>query len=264
MQYLDKLISKLKKSPLKLSTFKSVLANSDTFFENLDLEIELLISNGFPIEFKDDKIYLKTVNTNIKDQTFCIVDIETNGSKASDGQIIEIGAIKYQNGQIIDKYESLVNTGEISEHVQNLTGITPSMLVDAPSLRTVMEEFKIFLEDHLFVAHAISFDYKFISATMEQLDLGKLYNRKLCSIDLAKRVIATEKYGLQYLKELLDIKTGEHHRAYSDALSTTMILEKCLQDMPKSVKTTEDLIEFSKSDNLKVIKKKKEIKDEAL
>ena len=263
MQYLDKLISKLKKSPLKLSTFKSILGSSNTFFNDVDLEIELLISNGFPIEFRnDDKVYLKTVTNSIKEQAFCIVDIETTAGKASQGQIIEIGAVKYKNGQIIDKYESLVNASDISEHVQNLTGITPKMLENAPSLLTVMEEFKIFLEDDVFVAHAISFDYKFISQTMQQLNLGQLCNRKLCSIDLAKRVIATEKYGLQYLKELLNIEAGNHHRAYSDALSTAIIFEKCLQDMPKDIKTTEELIEFSKSDNLKVIKKTKEEKSE--
>ncbi len=257
MKYLDKLISKLNKSPLKLSTFKSIIGNQDRFFDDIDLEIELLVSNGFPIEIKDDIVYLKTANTFIEDQIFCIVDIETTAGKAKDGQIMEIGAVKYQNGQIIDKYESFVSAREIPRKVQEITGITLDMLKNAPSLQTVMEEFKIFLEDYVFVAHAISFDYKFISNTMEQFDLGKLQNRKICTIDLAKRVIATEKYGLQFLKELLNIDLDNHHRAYSDALSSTIVLEKCLQDLPKDIKNVEDLIKFSKSDNLKVIKKDK-------
>jgi DNA polymerase III alpha subunit (gram-positive type) len=58
------------------------------------------------------------------------------------------------------------------------------------------------------VAHAISFDYKFISATMEQFDLGKLCNRKLCTIDLAKRSFSNDKYGLEYLRKLLNINTS--------------------------------------------------------
>jgi len=255
MQYLDKIISKLIKSPLKISTFKAMIGNANTFFNNVDLEIELLISNGFPIKFKDDKVYLSTATLTLSEQTFCIVDIETTSGKASTGQIIEIGAIKYKDGKIIDKYESLVNAREISEHVQNLTGITLDLVKNAPSLKTVIEEFKIFLEDDLFVAHAISFDYKFISQTMEQFNLGKLCNRKLCTIDLAKRVIVNDKYGLEYLRKLLHIDIGTHHRAYDDAKSTSIVLQKCFDDMPRDIKTAEDLIEYSKSDNLKVIKK---------
>ncbi len=258
MKYLDKITHKLLKSPLKINTFKAMLGNIKTFFNDIDLEIELLISNGYPIKFKDNKVYLKTATTPIAEQTFCIVDIETTAGKASLGQIIEIGAVKYKNGQIIDKYESLVNANKISQHVQELTGITLDMIKDAPSLQSVMEEFKIFLEDDVFVAHAISFDYKFISQTLEQFDLGKLCNRKLCTIDLAKRVIANEKYGLQCLRELLQINVGSHHRAYDDALSTCIVLQKCFDDMPKDIKTAEDLIKYSKSDNLKVIPKKKD------
>jgi DNA polymerase-3 subunit epsilon len=255
MKYLTKITNKLIKSPLKQSTFNKILGDADTFFENVELEIQLLISNGFPIEFKDDKVYIKTATTKIDEQTFCIVDIETTSGKASTGQIIEIGAIKYKDGKIIDSYESLVNVDEISEHIQNLTGITLDMVKNAPSLKNVIEEFKIFLEDDVFVAHAISFDYKFISDTLEQFDLGRLYNRKLCTIDLAKRVIENDKYGLEYLKDLLNIDVGSHHRAYNDALSTSIILQKCIDDIPKDIQTTEDLIKYSKSNNLKVKKK---------
>ncbi len=263
MTYTDKLISKLNKSPLKVSTFRDILGSANRFFQDIDLEIELLLANGFPLEFKDDKVYLKTAQCLIHNQTFCIVDIETTSGKASTGQIIEIGAVKFKDGKIIDRYESLVNANAntISRHIQELTGINPSMLTNAPSLRTVMEEFKIFLEDDVFVAHAISFDYKFVSNTMEQFDLGKLCNQKICTIDLAKRTIATQKYGLQFLKEFLKIDINNHHRAYSDALSTSMILEECFVNLPKEVKTTRDLIKYSKSDNLKVIPKdKQEIK----
>ena len=260
MKYLDKLTNKLNKSPLKLSTFKSILGNSECFYNNLDLEIELLMANGFPIEIKEDVVYLKTTHTDIKDQVFCVVDIETTAGNAKAGQIIEIGAVKYKNGQVIDKYESLVNAREVSSHIQQITGITPAMLVYAPSLRSVLEEFKIFLEDDIFVAHAISFDYKFVSDSFEQFDLGKMFNRKICTIDLAKRVIKSERYGLKFLKELLEIDIDNHHRAYSDALSSTIILEKCLQGLSKDIKTSEDLIKFSKSDNLKVKEKKQKKK----
>jgi len=246
MNYSDKLVNSLNKSPLTLKQFNNILEISDTFFDSIELETQLLIANGLPLYFYDDYVVLKTANTLIKDQTFCIVDIETTAGNARDGQIIEIGAVKYKNGKIIEKYDSLVNTREIPYKIQELTGITPEMTHNAPNLKTVLEEFKIFLEDDVFVAHAISFDYKFISDSLKKYDLGELCNRRLCTIELSKRVIECERYGLKYLKEYLNIEVDNHHRAYSDALSTQKILEICLDKIPLKVTTAEDLIRFTK------------------
>lgn len=246
MNYLNKLVNSLNKNPLNIIQFNEILEKSDTFFDNLELEKELLISNGLPLHFSNDYVHLKTSETRLQDQTFCIVDIETTAGNAKDGQIIELGAVKYKNGQVIEKYESLVNTGEIPQVIQELTGITPDMTHNAPNLRSVLEEFKIFLEDDVFVAHAIAFDYKFISDSFKKYDLGELCNRRLCTIDLSKKVIECERYGLKYLKKHLDINIDNHHRAYSDALSTQKILEVCLERLPQNIITTEDLIQFSK------------------
>ena len=88
----------------------------------------------------------------ISEEIFCIVDIETNGGHVNKGhQIIELGAVKYKNGEIIDKYESLVYAKDIPKYIQEVTNITPSMLENAPVISTVLEEFKLFLEDDVFV-----------------------------------------------------------------------------------------------------------------
>jgi DNA polymerase III subunit epsilon len=257
--FITKLITRLKKEDIPFEEFLAELSkNHERFFDNPELEFELLVSNGFPIDIKENKVYLKTSKTLIKDQIFCIVDIETNGSHVSKGyQIIEIGAVKYKNGEIIDKYESLVYAKDIPEYIQEVTNITPKMLENAPSIQTVLEEFKLFLEDDVFVAHDIKFDYNFISNSLEKYDLGRLENRKLCTIDLARRTIKAEKYGLGFLKELLNINIDNHHRAYSDALSTTYILEKSFKLLDKKVKTVEELINFSK--NAKPVMPKMEV-----
>ncbi|MEA3353311.1 MAG: 3'-5' exonuclease [Campylobacterota bacterium] len=249
MKYQNKLINKLLKGSLTLKQFDEILLNGDTFFESVELERELLISNGMPLYFDEEKVSLKTLNTKIEDQSFCIVDIETTAGKVTSGQIIEIGAVKIKNGQIIEKYESLVSAYDIPSKVQDITGITPGMLIGAPNIQTVLEEFKIFLEDDIFVAHAISFDYKFISDSLEKYNLGTLLNRNLCTIDLSRKLIEAERYGLQYLKEQLNIDLEGHHRAYSDALSTAKIFLECLKRVPDDVVTSEDLIRFSKSNN---------------
>ncbi len=256
INYIDNVISKLKKHDLPLSEFLTLLEqNDEKFFNNPELEMELLISNGMPIEQVEDKVVLVTKKCPIENQIFCVVDIETNGNNVKTGQIIELGAVKYQNGKIIDQYESLVYAKDIPIFIQEVTNIKPKMLEDAPTLKVVLEEFKIFLEDHVFVAHDIKFDYKFISDSFEKYDLGKLENRKLCTIDLARRTIAAQRYGLDFLKELLNIDIENQHRAFSDALSTSYILTESLKHVSKDIDTTEKLIDFSKSDNLIVNKK---------
>jgi len=247
-----KIVNKLKKEDITFDDFLEELSkNTQKFFNDPQLEFELLISNGFPMDIKDDKVFLKTLKTPINEQNFCIVDIETNGVDLDKGhQIIELGAVKYKNKKIIDKFESLVYAKDIPQYIQEVTNITPNMLENAPTIQNVLKKFKLFLKDDVFVAHNIKFDYNFISNSLEKYDLGRLENRKLCTIDLAKRTINARRYGLKYLKEYLNINIDNHHRAYSDALSTTYILRKSLKLLGKKVKTAEDLIYFSKTARL--------------
>ena len=142
------------------------------------------------------------------------------------------------------------------------------MLEDAPVLQSVLKEFKFFLEDDVFVAHDIKFDYNYISDSLEQYDLGRLANRKICSIDLAKRTIDSPRYGLGFLKETLDIKLDNHHRAYDDAyaISTLFLLSFSSLKVIDTEKITnvEKLISFSKSSKtIAAIKEKKEKEIEA-
>lgn len=250
---LQNILQKLLKEPILYTDFLELLEKAnDSIYENPELEFELLLSNGLPLEFDGDFVFLKTTKTPIDEQSFCVVDIETNGGSAKKGfQIIELGAVKYKNGDIIDKFESLVYAKEIPPYVQEVTKINPKMLENAPRLEKVLKDFKIFLEDDVFIAHDIKFDYTFISESFEKFNLGKLLNRKICSIDLARRTIQSEKYGLSSLKDLLNIEVENHHRAYYDALTTAIVFEKCLNNLDYSkINTVEDLISFSKSDSV--------------
>lgn len=212
-----------------------------------DLALELLKAQGLSIVFQDGKYYFESALKDFKESTFCIVDIETNGSKVDMYQIIEIGAIKWKNGEIVDKFESFVKCSEIREHITRLTGITVEDTLNAPSLKEVMEKFRIFLGTDIFVAHDVKFDYKFISAMMSKVGLGELKNRTLCSIDLAERSFSSFRYGLSYLNEDLHLHAeATHHRALSDALTTTKLFEYSLSKLRVKLRCAEDLIRFSK------------------
>ena len=248
---ISNIVDRLLKESINYNEFLFLLEKAnDTFFDNPELEFELLLSNGLALEFdNNNNIFLKTKEASIDEQCFCIVDIETNGSSIKKGhQIIEIGAVKYKNGKIINKFESLVYAKEIPSYIQEVTNINPGMLENAPLLESVLKEFKLFLEDDVFIAHDIKFDYNYISDSLVKYDLGKLENRKLCSIDLAKRTIDSPRYGLSFLKEELEIEIDNHHRAYFDALATTHVFAESLKKIDKDkITNVENLISFSKS-----------------
>lgn len=235
-------------------------------FESLvggDLTLELLKAQGLNLILSDNVYRFQSTLSSVDDTLFCIVDIETNGSKPSRDQIIEIGAVKLQNGRILDTYESLVYCTEISEQIQEITGIRVDQTLQAPSLTKVMREFRLFLGDAVFVGHDAKFDYNFVSAMMERVGLSKLLNRSLCTIDLAERTIESERYGLAYLNEQLTLyKDATHHRALSDAMTTTKLLKRTLALIPESITNAEELIAFSKEAKRLKRPKMKPVKEE--
>ncbi len=219
-----------------------------------DLAIEYINNAGIATVEKGDMIFSKTRFTKYKDETFCVVDIETNGNSPQSDQIIELGAIKYQNSKIVDRFESFVYSDFIPDYIQRITNISQNDLVGAPKLKDVLLKFRRFIGSSVFVAHNVRFDYNFISQSLQKYGFEELLNRRLCTINLAKKSFKSQRYGLSYLKEHLSIDTGEHHRAYADALSALKIFEISLKNIPNEIETTEDLIEFSNPPKRKRVK----------
>lgn len=231
----------------QLSYERIIKKNTIMFEEELDTLFILLQSSGFPIEKDGDRYILKTYFTSYLEQKYCVVDIETNGSKPDSSQLIEVGAVMIQNGEIIDRFESFVECSFIPEYVTKITGINLIDLVGASSQIDVLQKLRLFMEDAIFVAHNAKFDYGFLNYSFKHSRLGDIGNPRICSIDLSRRTIESERYGLAYLNETLDL--GEHnaHRAFSDALVTAKLLEVTFKNLPKYVKTTDELIRFSNS-----------------
>ncbi|WP_300362695.1 3'-5' exonuclease [Hydrogenimonas sp.] len=246
---IDNIVAAVKRrgGRMELEAFRKLIQKTrDSLFEDVDTLTELVIASGVPIEIVGEEVVLKTYFRPWREETFCIVDIETNGSVPNRSQIIEIGALKWRNGEIVDRFESFAACSYLPYNISEITGIMPEDLADAPPLAKMLPRFKAFLGDTVFVAHNISFDYNFVSHSFERFGLGVLGNRKLCTIELARRTIEAERYGLGHLNIALDINTLVHHRAYADALTASKVLEIGLKRVPESVVTTEELIDFTK------------------
>lgn len=240
-----KSIHKLSSKGLPLKTLKAQID------EDLEFLLELWHSQGLEILKHQGSFYFATKFMPLQDAVFCIVDIETNGSKIEKHQIIEIAAAKVKGGKIIDTFESLVHCEEINQHITEITGITTEETKDAPPLKEVLYKFKHFLSDSIFVAHDVKFDYKFISASLQKVGLSPLLNRSLCSLSLAQRTIESYRYALSYLNEIFSLNpSATHHRAMSDVLTTYELFKLSLGSLGEDVQNVEDLIRFSKEAKL--------------
>ena len=239
----------------KTSDFKCDFSSDEVknsfSIEEAYLQVELLRAQGLPLESSGDAYFLAHNERTWREQEFCFVDIETTGSKPDTHQIIEIGAIKWKNGEILGRFSELIYAYFVPESITQITQIDTKMLENARSTKEVLRDFKQFLAQSVFVAHNVGFDYSFVSYHLEELGFGELLNPKLCTIDLAKKTILARRYSLKFLNEFLGINTPTSHRAYADALTALRIFEIASLCLPNSVCTTQDMIDFSKNANIR-------------
>lgn len=154
-----------------------------------------------------------------EDNTFSFVDIETNGMSVIDGKIIEVAVIQLKNHEIINEFSTLINPHEdyIPWFIENMTGITLDMLEDQPSFREISIELFELLDDTIFVAHNVSFDYNFIKRKLE-MELLELNLERIDTVRISRKLNPFFKsHKLDSLIDLLQIKVESRHRARDDA-----------------------------------------------
>lgn len=225
-----------------------------------DIAIEFLHAQGLKLIEKNSIFYTSTNFNNFKDEVYCIVDIETNGSKPENSQIIEIGAVKIKDGEILDTFNELIKADYIPYFIQNITGITETMLKKQKTQKEVLIKFKEFLGDSIFVAHDSYFDFNYIRAQLKKEGLGDLLNPEICTLTLSKKTIEASRYGLKYLVEELNLPEEKLHRALSDAKTTGRIMLMSFDKLPKDIQKTNELLNFargSKTIKNKILSKQK-------
>ena len=240
--------------------YRHIVTKHTTLLEDAETIFILLQASGYPITQLNEEHYrLETCFTSHQEQRYCVIDIETNGSKPGTSQVIEIGAVMLQNGEVIDRFETFVECAFLPEYITKITGIEPTDLIGAPTRKEALTALRHFMGDAVFVAHNANFDYSFLNASFDRFGLGHIGNPKLCTIDLARRTFESERYGLAYLIDFLEIETATHHRAFSDALCAAKVMEKSLETVPEYVKSADELLRFSVSSKKeRRLKKEKE------
>jgi len=166
--------------------------------------------------------------------TVIVVDFETTGMSPDYGdRAIEVGAVKLQRGEVVDRFQCLMNPGiRVNGFIEDYTGITNAMLKQAPPCDEVMGEFADFIADSNLVAHNASFDRRFLDA--ECCRISRDYKGEFaCSMLVARRVYPdAPNHKLGTLVEFKCLPSdGTFHRALADAEMTTHLWLGMLNDI---------------------------------
>ena len=179
---------------------------------------------------------------------YAVVDIETTGGNASQGSITEIAILITDGKRILDRYNTLVNPMRpIPLFIEKLTGINDAMVSNAPKFSVLANNVYELLQDKIFVAHNVNFDYSFIAHQLSQHGY-KLNSRKLCTVRLSRKIFDNlPSYSLGNLCRSLDINIKERHRAMGDAEATTILFHKLLEN--DSEKHVENMLKKGSRDS---------------
>ena len=178
------------------------------------------------------------------DSTFVVFDIETTGFSAVNDRIIEIGAVKVENGMITEKFSEFVNPERpIPFEIEKLTSINDRMVEDAPNISVILPQFMDFCGGSVLVAHNADFDTGFIRHNCEVLGLPYDYTY-VDTLGIARSFLeGLKNYKLDTVVEAMGCTLANHHRAVDDAGATADVFVRFLERFKK--KNIRDLDELN-------------------
>ncbi len=203
---------------------------------------------------------LKDIITDSKgqklDDTYVVFDLETTGFSPDLNKIIEIGAVKVENGVITERFSTFVNPEEpIPFRIEELTSIRDDMVLDAPKVEEILPEFMQFCEGAIMVAHNADFDMSFIKKNCERLDLPCEYT-VIDTVALARILLPNlNRFKLDTVAKALNISLENHHRAVDDAGCTAEIFVKFISMLKDRGMENLDDVNHMSSTSVELVKK---------
>ena len=186
---------------------------------------------------------------------FVVFDLETTGLSKDSDKITEIGAVKIENGKIIDRFSTFVNPERpIPKKIVELTSITDEMVANAPKIDELLPKFLDFCKGCTLVAHNAKFDTGFIKKASQ--DLGLLYDFQHLDTLMLARGLYPElgNHRLSTLNKHLNVPLLHHHRAVDDAKATADIFIKMQDELEKREIT--DISELNTKFDIRAISKR--------
>ena len=158
---------------------------------------------------------------------FIVIDIETTGF-GEKARIVELAAVKFKNGKVVDYFDTLINPMiPIPAFATKVHGIRDADVADAPTWSMAMPLFCNFIGDSVLVGHNVSFDLNFL--LMRGCPL-KLSNRDIYdTMRIARKYVSTPNHKLETMIEYFHIDVDKRHRAKDDSIATGELFLKLIE-----------------------------------
>ena len=199
-------------------------------------------------------IVFKNKEYNLFDQEYVVFDTETTGLSVGTDQMIEIGAVKVKNDEIIERFDELIACPKpLPPFITELTNITDEMLQGKDSEENVTRRFLEFIGDLPLVAHNAQFDISFVSNAVQKYNLGEFNNTVIDTMGMARNMYPEwRNHKLSTLVKNLEVNWDEdkHHRADYDCEGTSKCFYRMLLELKsQNIKTTLDLENIADIEN---------------
>ena len=168
----------------------------------------------------------------LTDIAFAVVDVETTGTRAANGdRITEIAIAHVHDGAVCEVYTQLVNPERpIPSYITELTQITWAMVRDQPVFRHIAPDVSSRLAGHIFAAHNAAFDWRFVSEELARNTGQQLAGPRLCTVRLARVLLPQlSRRSLDHVTHYFGVEIGARHRAAGDAVATAEVLIRMLR-----------------------------------
>jgi ATP-dependent DNA helicase DinG len=190
---------------------------------------------------KSDPVPKQNITIPIPD--FVAFDVETTGLDFKTDRVIEIGAVKFIDGQPSETFSTLINPGvQIPDYITDLTGIKNDDLISAPDFETVAESFVSFIGTLPLCGHQIEFDQTFLNEELKRIGKNAVFSNLIDTALLSRILIQPlERYSLKYVSEHLGVVLDNAHRALHDAKASGEVAVRLIpkiSDLPLNVRQT--------------------------
>ena len=175
----------------------------------------------FKKKYNFEKLFDETKSTIFKElKNFTVIDTETTGL-GKNSRLIEFAAVKFRDGRPIKNYQTFVNPGvKIPKAATDINGITDKMVEKAPSEIQISKKIYSFIGNDILVGHNIKYD---IDVLNRRLSKG-INNKYVDTIPIFKQTLDLQNYKLETIKNHLNIKPPQTHRALDDVIMTYQCL----------------------------------------
>ncbi|GFZ27201.1 PolC-type DNA polymerase III [Lactobacillus corticis] len=187
---------------------------------------------GLEANMVDDHalLILNPADMTYHDREFVIFDVETTGLSSVYDTIIEIGAVKMKDGEVIERFDKFINPHHpLSEQTINLTSITDEMVQAADDEAVVIKQFQDFYGDRPLCGHNVQFDVGFVNAALRRAGLAEITQPVVDTLEVSRLLHPEQsRHTLDSLSKKYNVVLEHHHRANQDAEATGYLMYKLL------------------------------------